>query len=164
MPRRLLLLFALAAAPLRAQGTGQTSYRLVLTQDVAAPRVRGAGVAVVHGLWNRGDFALGGSAGAVKVAGEWSQGAGLDFLYVPISLNPAFLRWTPYVAFEVNQTRVGGAFTTGYVAFVGLSINDLKRERTNWHGAKVTPSWIHEARHGWLAGGRYLEYDLGYAP
>jgi hypothetical protein len=164
MQRHLAFLLVIGSSELFAQGTGQTSYRLVLTQDAAAPDVHGAGVAVVHGLWNRGDLAFSAGAGAVKVAGEWSQGAGLDFLYVPVSLSPAFARWTPYVAFEVNQTRLGGDLETGYVAFVGLSINNLKRERTNWRSVKVTPSWIHEARHGWLAGGRYFEYNLGYAP
>jgi hypothetical protein len=159
-----LLFIAAAALRLPAQGTGQTSYRLVLIQDVATPAVRGAGVAVVHGLWNRGDFALGGAVGAVKMAGAWSQGAGVDFLYVPISLSPSFARTTPYVAFEVNTTRLGRELKTGYVAFFGVSLNNLGGERTNWRGAKVTPSWIHEARYGWLAGGRYLEYDLGYAP
>lgn len=159
-----LLLVAAMAGRLSGQGTGQTSYRLVLTQDAAVPDVRGAGVAIVHGLWSRGDFAIGTGISAVKMAGAWSHSAGLDFLWVPISLSPSFARATPYLAVEINSTRLAGSFQAGYVAFLGLSLNSLKRERANWRGVKVTPSWIHEGRYGALGNGRYLEYDLGYAP
>lgn len=155
------LLLLLVPALLSAQGVGQVSPHLVLTQDIANPAVRGAGVALVAPLVGHGNWALAVSGGAVKVAGEWSQGAGLDLVRLIPLPNPRLL---PYIAAEWNQTRVGGAFQTGYVAFVGLSVNDMRRERTNWRGQEVTPSWVHEARYGWLAGGRYLEYDLGYAP
>lgn len=124
MHRELALILAFAATTMGAQGIGQTSYRLVLTQDLVATDIRGAGVAVVHGIWNRGDFASSVAGGAVRLAGEWSQSAGVDFPYVPISLHPSFARRTPYVRFEANKTRLGGALKTGYVAFIGLVVRE----------------------------------------
>lgn len=163
--KQLALILFVLAAPLAAQGTGQTSYRIVVTQDMAVPHVRGVGFAVVHGLWSASTLAIATSASAVKV-GTWSQGVGFAIVLLPLGYVP--LAWvaraTPYVAGEMNKTTVGGRLRTGYVAFVGVSINDLGRERVNRRGAKVTPSWIHEARQGWLVGGRYVEYNLGYAP
>jgi hypothetical protein len=164
--KRALLFAALLLAPalVTAQGVGQTSYRLVLTQDAADPSVRGAGFALVHGLWASGRWEVGTSAAAVKMAGEWSQQGTLDLLWIPADLSALFLKATPYVGAEINGTRVGGGWHAGRVLFVGVSINDVSKAYKNWRHADVTPSMIVETRRGWLYGGKYNELDLGYAP
>lgn len=153
---RFALLLLLPAA-LAAQGLGQTAYRLVGTRDEKDPSVRGAGVAVTHGIWSRGGWFGTAAVGAVK-ASEWSQGAGLDFGYA-FTANPAV---TPYVAVEWNQTRAAGAWTPGYVVFGGVALNGSGLRRS-YRGAENPRSLILEPRYGRLLGAGYYEFDLGYA-